>query len=225
MYRLKIYLIKKKHLFSFSSSIINYFKFDDRFILKPDVISNTSVTYYSNMSFFNDRFNRTKSATLFEYGYAQLSPAKYFYGGDFTISVWARFDSLSFINPRVIDFGNGQSNDNIFISIKQTGKLVCDVSNGTTRLANCRTITLLTMHVWYHIVCVLRGSVLSIYINGNLDVQCPHLIPNGVVRTSNYIGKSNWNTDSLFVGAIDELQIYNNSLTDEQIKILYSTSY
>jgi hypothetical protein len=212
-------------MFSFSSSIINYFKFDDGFILQPDVISNTSVSYYSNMSFFNDRFNRTKSAALFASGYAQLSAAKYFYGGDFTISVWARFDSLSLINPSIIDFGNGPNKDNIFMCLTQSENIFCDVTKGATRLNNCNSVSRLSRNVWYHLVCVLRGSVLSIYINGDLDVQCPHLIPNGVVRTFNYIGKSNWNGESLLVGAIDELQIYNNSLTDEQIKILYNTGY
>ena len=155
----------------------------------------------------------------------QLSPAKYFYGGDFTISVWARFDNRSLTNPRIIDFGNGQQKDNIYMCLTQTANVNCDVTKGVSRLNNCISVSQLSANVWYHIVCVLRGSFLSIYINGDLDVQCSHLIPNGVVRTYNYVGKSNWISEGLLVGAIDELQIYNRSLSDEQIKILYNTSY
>ena len=189
------------------------------------MIGTTNITKLSSMSYTNDRFNRTKSAALFASGYAQLSAAKYFYGGDFTISVWARFDYLSLINPRIIDFGNGPNKDNIFMCLTQSENIFCDVTKGATRLNNCNSVSRLSRNVWYHLVCVLRGSVLSIYIIGNLDVQCPHLIPNGVVRTSNFIGKSNWSGESLLIGAIDELRIYNKSLTDEQIKILYNTSY
>ena len=82
-----------------------------------------------NSSFTLDIFNRTNSAGFFFYGYYQLSPGVYFNGGDFTISLWARFEAVSGY-PKLIDFGNGPSSDNIVMSLSPKKKVICQVFRG-----------------------------------------------------------------------------------------------
>lgn len=176
------------------------------------------------MSFTTDRFNRTNSAVFFYYGHYQLSSGIYFYAGDFTISAWVRFDNI-LPWQRVVDFGNGEQSDNILVTITDKSNIVCLVVNGANGAPNCQSKFKIIKGVWYHIVCVLRGDKLSIYIDSVLDVNCASNIPNKIQRQSNYIGKSNWHWDNLFLGAIDELQIYNTSLTDLQISKLFYNYY
>ncbi|MDK2907943.1 MAG: hypothetical protein PWQ87_401, partial [Candidatus Woesearchaeota archaeon] len=48
---------------------------------------------------------------------------------------------------------------------------------------------------------------------------------NTVVRTNNYIGRSNWVADSYFKGIIDEVVIYNRALSAEEIEKIYNMTY
>ncbi len=40
----------------------------------------------------------------------------------------------------------------------------------------------------------------------------------GIVRTSCYFGKSNWNSDALFDGSLDDIKIFNKGLTSAEIQ-------
>lgn len=78
---------------------------------------------------------------------------------------------------------------------------------------------------WHHIVCALRYNLTFVYVNGVLGQKANSSIPNGILRGKNYIGKSNTISDPLFIGSIDDLQIYNTSLTHSQILNIYRKSY
>ena len=182
----------------------------------------SSVISSTNVSFTADRFNRTNSAVFFNYGHYQLSSDIYF-NGDFSISAWVRFDNI-LPWQRVIDFGNGAPSDNVIFTITDTANIICVVKNVASD-QDCQGSIKINNGVWYHIVCVLRGDKINIYIDGVLDVFCNSSIPTKIVRQSNFIGKSNFPWDNLFLGAIDELQIYNKSLTDQQISKLFNNFY
>ncbi|MBI3033592.1 DUF853 family protein [Candidatus Woesearchaeota archaeon] len=85
--------------------------------------------------------------------------------------------------------------------------------NGTNQVVSSQNISLNT---WTNIVYVYNGSGLSLYINGNLDSQ-------GMIMaslTTLQVGAQN--TSDFFNGTIDEIRIWNKSLSASEISSAYS---
>ncbi|MHA1288058.1 MAG: LamG domain-containing protein [Candidatus Thorarchaeota archaeon] len=75
---------------------------------------------------------------------------------------------------------------------------------------------------WYHVVVTWNGSVLKLYVNGELvdSADLPSL--NSLDYNIN-IGRTQRYT-RYFHGIIDEVRIYSRALTEEEIKALYYSS-
>lgn len=75
---------------------------------------------------------------------------------------------------------------------------------------------------FHHIVFMKRGTLLYGYTDGKLTSEDTD---NTICETKNsaplYIGARN-NTQNFYTGAIDDLRIYNRSLTEEEISALYN---
>jgi hypothetical protein len=56
-----------------------------------------------------------------------------------------------------------------------------------------------------------------IYINGVLVVAGPQLVPASVVRTQEYVARSNYAGDAFFSGSIEDLHIWNSARSASQI--------
>jgi hypothetical protein len=102
-----------------------------------------------------------------------------------------------------------------------TGKLVLqhyqtDTSNSIALVSN----TPIQLHQWQHLAFTFSSLTLkaNIYVNGLIVATGKATSsPNNILRTSNFIGKSNWgnpNADAIF----DELKIFSVALTQSQIK-------
>ncbi|MFH1829044.1 MAG: LamG-like jellyroll fold domain-containing protein [Nanoarchaeota archaeon] len=77
----------------------------------------------------------------------------------------------------------------------------------------------LTNDVWYHVAFTYNGSHSTLYINGSQEVQNTN---DGRVPTNiNYMG---YDTSAIehFIGSIDDVLIFNRSLSAEQILALYN---
>jgi hypothetical protein len=74
---------------------------------------------------------------------------------------------------------------------------------------------------WNHIVTVFGRSNIKIYNNGVLKHTKNITDPGNVQSIKNFrigrYGSGNW----FFLGAIDEVRVYNRSLSDEEVKTLY----
>ncbi len=90
---------------------------------------------------------------------------------------------------------------------------------------NILTPSMINLNQWYFISFVLSGTTGYIYVNGNQVVTGPLHIPTNIIRTNNYIGKSNWASDSNADAIYDEIKIYNQALTSIQISNQYSVSW
>jgi N-acetylneuraminic acid mutarotase len=74
-------------------------------------------------------------------------------------------------------------------------------------------------NTWYHITFTYNGDKGKLYVNGELDIEYS-INPNTPSGTSLYI--ANFTTVvSNFVGIIDDIRIYNRSLTDFEIQSIY----
>ena len=146
-------------------------------------------------------------------------------GGEITVEGWIYPKSHQYWQ-RLLDFGNGPASDNIVFAASQgtTGQPLLDVYVGSTyyRASSSDPITL---NSWHHLVGVLGGKKVKLYVDNVLkaDVTGPAGL-NNLIRTNNFIGKSNWSADSYFKGSIDEVRIYNRALSAEEIKRHYEMS-
>ncbi|UCE39280.1 MAG: right-handed parallel beta-helix repeat-containing protein [Thermoplasmata archaeon] len=71
---------------------------------------------------------------------------------------------------------------------------------------------------WYHIVATYDGSDICIYVNGILRGTQPHI---GGIHAGNDPLRIGWSWVSGWKGALDELAIYNRSLSQGEIDALY----
>jgi len=78
---------------------------------------------------------------------------------------------------------------------------------------------------YHHIICQKSGSVFQIYVNGILDSSGSALVGGSVFNTSPIFIGSLFDTSSAFYGILDEVRLYNKSLSDVEISALSNTDY
>jgi hypothetical protein len=111
------------------------------------------------------------------------------------------------------------------VAISGTYNIYGNICKGTTD-AYIWTSSIINLNQWYFISFVLSGTTGYIYINGNKVKTSTLNVPNNIIRTLNYIGKSNWaaygdpNADAIY----DEVKIYQGSLSSADILNEYQIS-
>jgi hypothetical protein len=170
-----------------------------------------------------DRFGNTNSAYYFDGTNNYIDLGDWENGGPMSFAFWARWDAFNNYS-RIIDLGNGSSNDNIIIANYQTNNsLFYSTYLGANETAmNTPTITL---NLWdFYVTTTNSSGVMTVYKNGSqIDQKINGVTPNYLLRTEQFIGKSNFSNDDYFKGAIDELRIYQTALTATQIGNLYKS--
>lgn len=151
------------------------------------------------------------------------------YSAGFSATFYADFgDANSW--ERIIDFGNGQPNDNIVVARSGSSTdLNVSFYNGTSSLGYCNATGIIINGVFAHYAVTVDGTNCNFYRNGRpyssvarfnasgTSVAALTTVPRSVARSSNYIGKSNWSQDANFSGRIGELSIYNRGLTSNEV--------
>jgi hypothetical protein len=139
-----------------------------------------------------------------------------------TISAWVNPAlTENHQNERIIDFGNGAANDNIMFTFAGAGLAYWVFTGNNQSVIAINNNGLIPANVWTHaLVTEDSNGLATIYVNGVPVTSGTLSVPNNITRTSNLIGKSNWN-DNGFNGAIDELGIWNRVLSSAEIKQLY----
>jgi hypothetical protein len=70
-------------------------------------------------------------------------------------------------------------------------------------------------------VTVDSSGNVRLFKNGQL-IQTGTAKPSSIIRTRNYIGRSNWSADAYYAGRLDEIRIYNYNLDDAAVSALYN---
>ena len=150
-------------------------------------------------------------------------------GGNFSVTAWVRTRSTSASGQYLFDFGTDETNHIGLLLNDGTGNIALrgTTPTGTTEL-KAKTPT---DSDWHHIAVVLTDSEWYIYVDGNYaagygQAGLSASVPDRT-KVLNYIGRGmrqydyNMNTgvrtNIPVLGAIDELHIYNGTLTPSQV--------
>ncbi len=137
----------------------------------------------------------------------------------FTLEVWANFDDLNNSWSRIIDIGQGRGDDNIFLGHDQlTDDLVFSVWNGSTP-SPVKAVDVIEPGRWQHFAATVDASGNGkVYVDGVLEASGTNInIPANLIRSSAYIGRSNWSIDGYFDGLLNDVRIWNVARTAAQI--------
>jgi hypothetical protein len=171
-----------------------------------------SALYLDSTSYvaipYNDNFNlSSKTFTLATWIYPVKTKSTY------VISKEGQLDA----NGNLCQGGGPYSLD-IFPGTLRTVIYGYDISNYLVLEGK----TLIKENEWQHIAVTMEGRLVKLYLNGQVDAEgnfnSDLQISNGNVN----IGTSKWaHPYAAFMGKIDNVRIYNKTLSSEQIKELY----
>jgi Concanavalin A-like lectin/glucanases superfamily/Fn3 associated/Chitobiase/beta-hexosaminidase C-terminal domain len=119
-------------------------------------------------------------------------------------------------NARIIDFGNGATNDNIQVQEPASTSAALFLYNGTTA-SSVTSASAITLNKFQVLECFADGAGNgSIFTNGVLGSQSPSMaLLNNLTRANNYIGQGSAG-GNYFQGQLAELIVYNRGLTSAE---------
>jgi hypothetical protein len=135
-----------------------------------------------------------------------------------TIECWVKWDAFNYWS-RLVDMGNGAGTDNILLSNEDlTQNLRYEVYRSGMVQGLTSPVTMNT-NQWYHIAVTHDNSGwVTMYIDGIEAVSGPMHMPDNIVRSQSYIGRSNWVADGYLSGKMDEFRIWNVARTPVEIR-------
>jgi hypothetical protein len=140
-----------------------------------------------------------------------------------TISVWTYWTGLT-AWQRIFDFGNGDSQYMFLTARSATSKLRFATKDGGDE-QQLDASTYLTRNSWQHVAVTIAPSQVCLYVNGVLAASSTtmNIHPSEMNPIFNYIGRSQFASDPLFKGYIDDFRIYNYALTGDEVNALATT--
>ena len=136
---------------------------------------------------------------------------------EITFAAWFKPDVT--INPANNDYRLMSKNNDIFLlfNYEQLGNLGFLIKDsGNTNHVVHSTINEWTAGEWYHVAGTYDGKELKIYINGELDATAAYAGAAGTSGLDMWVGADDLTT--YFDGAVDEVRLYNATLSDADIK-------
>lgn len=175
-----------------------------------ELISKANLYNDLKVSFVTDRFNRLNSSIYLNYGRIYV-PSGYYIYGDFTLTAWIKMYTLeTFRRFFRLELSGGYS---IMFSLSHNnavnrGPYFYYYSNDV--IAN----TSLTIGKWQHLAFAMKGSTLSIYIDGTCVSRSLTDTVGAPYVSAAYFGFASSNAPNM---AIDDIKIYNISLSQNEI--------
>lgn len=153
-------------------------------------------------------------------GFLQL-PTTIAHRNEMTISFWLKWNSDK-MWERIFDFGNGEHQYMFLTTKAENGmlRLAAKNSNGEEQRFD---ICQLDTYQWRHITLTIDDNQIVAYIDGEKKAESTDI----TIRTCdfnpifNYIGRSQFSSDPLLKGDIDDLRFYNYTLSSQEVKDLY----
>ena len=143
------------------------------------------------------------------------------HSGNFSVGMWINIPEVPSQNGEVIigDYQGYYKGYSLYVNT--AGKIYFGVgrqSDSTTQ--DVTSTQVLTLNTWYHIVATYDGAP-NVFVNAIKTTGVTYS-PIEAETGNTRIGIGQWVT-RYFNGTIDEVQIYNRSLTADEIKELYES--
>jgi hypothetical protein len=143
-----------------------------------------------------------------------------------TISAWVKTSLTASPNMAVLE-QVGSGDDVFYLIWKDTEKFSFTVVNDSQVLGNSVSSLVVTDQAWHHVVGTYNGSIVQVYVDGgNEDLTPASLTGNveTVAGTDLTIGGDGSSGFVAWNGTIDEVIIFNRSLSQTEILALYNAS-
>ena len=208
-----------------------WYKYDGDF---NDASGNNNHAVAFNSPIFNDTEKKVGTHSVQFAGgsgystspqYLKLPSTDFSLWDGFTVSCWVMFEDNGDYG-RVIDFADGQANNNIILTRRATtNQISLDVWHGSSITA-CDTVNnVIVLNTWMHITWVItKEPKWKLYINGNLQTLNSSIFkyPRSASYNDCYIAKSHWINNAYFKGKMDDFRLYKRALTESEISELYN---
>ena len=198
---------------------------EGRFIYPNSTLYTTFLDY--------DRFGYPNSALNLNQGFKVVSE-NIIFNGDFSRALWSKDLRNNTVTSAFLDFGNDLVNatgSNLVLGyLNETNTVELHVNSvnayGSFNTSVIST-TPLERGVWNFLVATLEGTIGMIYLNGILVGQNNLNAPLNINRPLNLIGGRRSGNNGIYTtssAVIDELRIYNRSLSLIEITTLMKTN-
>ena len=157
--------------------------------------------------------------------YIELPEAVNQFGGGFSVVLWAK-PAGNETWARFFEFGNGEQKDNIILSrLNNSNNLMFEVFYGSEWPVRVIAQNAIDLNTWQcFAVTVDREGNASLYKNGKRIQKGKTSEIQDIVRKQLYIGKSQWPTDQMYKGLIDDFRLYNYVLSEREIAQIYQST-
>lgn len=191
------------------------------YVGSADMSPGTNLSVGASIGFGPDRFGNAAESIDLSNGYYTV-PSGVYFNGSFAILAWVKMTAYNY-GSRLLDFGNGATSDNVYVSISSetTDLPSVQIFQSLVEVGSVTGVTSLPLGNWIHLASVYSAGTpgtLAIYINGVLSASSSNaLAPLNITRNLCYIGRSNNPIDSNANAYFDEIKIYNRSLSPSEI--------
>jgi len=141
-------------------------------------------------------------------------------GAYYSFSFWADWGNRSNRWERIFDFGEVQGSSWQCLICRHSYTSQLCYRNGAYNIYSDNNYII--NGELHHYAIVQDGGTVKFYRDGDLfSTTSTSETPQQHSRSHCYIGKSNWISDEMYKGRIDQLRIFNRALMDDEIKQLY----
>ncbi len=137
-----------------------------------------------------------------------------------SVSAWIKKGVNGVVLPIVMKDDPVNNRPNYGLDITSGNMLRFFGYNGTTAVGDTTGISFTTLNQWTHVVGTFDGTYWIIYINGNLTRNISSVATLTTTTATLKIGYRS-NNNNYFNGSIDEVRIYNRSLSASEVYQLY----
>jgi len=199
------------------TSLVAYYPFNGN---ANDESGNGNNGTVNGATLTTDRNGNSNKAYSFSGNQQYIStPINSEFTNQITISVWIK-TNVNKDNSGVFCSRNGSNGNGIWIFLD--GRPYMMLSNGQGVGVSVEASSTVTNNSWHHILATFNGSVAKIYIDGTFINQSTSvytiiLQANFIIGYDALLGYNRY-----FKGLIDDIRIYNRTLSDTEIQQLYN---
>jgi len=138
-----------------------------------------------------------------------------------TIAFWTKKKADANQDSFVVGKANSHVRNYVIWSEAGNGRrLLFQQLNAAGQGINLWTTAKLAVGTWYHVAVVVRGNMVSLFVNGKFDGSKTRSIAGPTTTDPLAFGYGGWNDH--YAGSLDDVRIYNRALADDEIAGLHS---